>query len=121
MQERTVGALRMHANGLWPRAVQCCMQGLTKGLLSGTEVCAVLVDCFLPSLLRMEDPLSHICRGGARPTEAMVDAKKAELIAEASKHGVSVDASASPQLLQYYPPFAPSWVRLQDVALPVQE
>lgn len=51
----------------------------------------------------------------------MVDAKKAELIAEASKHGVSVDASASPQLLQYYPPFAPSWVRLQDVALPVQE
>ena len=39
-------------------------------------------------------------RGGPRPTEQMVEAKKAELLAVLKEAGVKVDASASPQLLQ---------------------
>jgi hypothetical protein len=51
----------------------------------------------------------------------MVDAKKAELLEELGRAGIKADSSASPQLLQYYPPFAPRYIRLQEVALPVQE
>ena len=62
------------------------------------------------------------CRGGPRPTEKMVEAKKAELLAALYKEGVKADASASPQLLQYdllppctcsSPPFFPECGRVQ--------
>ncbi|KAK9846423.1 hypothetical protein WJX81_003525 [Elliptochloris bilobata] len=58
-------------------------------------------------------------RGGPRPTDDLVATKRKELEAVLQEAGVHVNPSAKTKLYQYYPPFAPRWVRLQDVLLPV--
>jgi len=60
-------------------------------------------------------------RGGPRPTEEVVEAKKQELLTALKEAGIVAEEGASPKLNQYYPPFAPRFIRLQDVLLPVKE
>ena len=46
--------------------------------------------------------------------------KRAELEEELQARGITVVPGADTKLYQYYPPFAPFWLRLQDVLLPVE-
>ena len=64
--------------------------------------------------------LFHLCRGGARPTECLVESKKEELLLALKEAGIDAE-DAKPKLAQYYPPFAPRFIRLQDLLLPVKE
>lgn len=50
-----------------------------------------------------------------------MEQKKQELLAALEGTGINVDASASPKLNQYYPPFAPRFIRLQDLLLPIKD
>lgn len=59
-------------------------------------------------------------RGGPRPQEHIVEAKKQELLLALKVAGIEVE-DCSPKLMQYYPPFAPRFIRLQDLLLPVKE
>ena len=63
--------------------------------------------------------MAGVCRGGPLPREELVAEKKRELVAELETAGVEVQRDVTTRLLQYYPPFAPRWLRLQDVLLPV--
>jgi len=59
-------------------------------------------------------------RGGPWARDQLIDAKKKELIAELKGAGIEVEAEAPMKLLGYYPPFAPRWIRLQEILLPVK-
>ena len=60
------------------------------------------------------------CRGWPRPDDAAIARKRKELVAALRAAGIKVDESADSRLYQYYPPFAPQILRLQDVLLPVE-
>lgn len=60
------------------------------------------------------------CRGGPWARDQLILAKKEELIAELKGAGIEVEAEAPMKLLGYYPPFAPRWIRLQEILLPVK-
>lgn len=49
-----------------------------------------------------------------------MESKKEELLSALKEAGIHVE-DASPKLAQYYPPFAPRFIRLQDLLLPVKE
>ena len=70
----------------------------------------------------MRDPFTYAlhCRGWPRPSEAVVAEKRRELVKAMKAAGIKVDESADTRLYQYYPPFAPTFLRLQDVLLPVE-
>jgi hypothetical protein len=51
----------------------------------------------------------------------VVEQKKQELLSALEGTGILVNADASPKLQQYYPPFAPRFIRLQDLLLPVSD
>lgn len=51
----------------------------------------------------------------------LMDAKKEELVAALKNANVEVESNAPVKLLGYYPPFAPSWIRLQEVLLPIKD
>lgn len=57
------------------------------------------------------------CRRGKSPGEAEVEARKAQLLALLKKHDISVPSDANPKVYQYHPPFAPNWMRLNEVRL----
>ena len=60
-----------------------------------------------------------LCRGGS-PSEEEVQDKKDKLGAILKQHDITVKDTASTHLWQYYPPFAPNWLRLQEVLLPIE-
>jgi len=47
-----------------------------------------------------------------------VEARRAQLLALLKKHDISVPSGANPKVYQYHPPFAPNWMRLNEVRLP---
>ncbi len=53
----------------------------------------------------------------------MTDAKKQELVAavERADAKIEIETGAPVKLLGYYPPFAPRWIRLQELLLPVKK
>lgn len=59
-----------------------------------------------------------MCRGAA-PSQEVVDQKKQQLLSVLKQHDVSVTDTSNTRLWQYYPPFAPSWLRLNEVLLPI--
>jgi len=59
------------------------------------------------------------CRGGS-PSEEEVQQKKEKLASILKQHDVTVKDTTSTHLWQYYPPFAPNWLRLQEVLLPIE-
>lgn len=59
-------------------------------------------------------------RGWPRPSDNVVTQKREELVEQLSAAGIRVDRDADTRLYQYYPPFAPTFIRLQDVLLPVE-
>ena len=60
------------------------------------------------------------CRGWPRPSAEVTASKRQELVADLQAAGITVDEAADSRLYQYYPPFAPTFIRLQDVLLPVE-
>jgi hypothetical protein len=60
-----------------------------------------------------------LCRGGS-PSEEQVQDKKDKLAAILKQHDITVKDTTSTHLWQYYPPFAPNWLRLQEVLLPIE-
>lgn len=66
------------------------------------------------------DSISDLAYRGAPPSEEEVQQKKQKLISVLKQHDVTVKESSSTHLWQYYPPFAPNWIRLQEVLLPVE-
>lgn len=46
-----------------------------------------------------------------------MEARKAQLLALLKKHDISVPSDANPKVYQYHPPFAPNWMRLNEVRL----
>ncbi|MCJ1422690.1 hypothetical protein MMC29_000570 [Sticta canariensis] len=73
-----------------------------------------------PCLILMHDQARTVCRGWPRPSQAVVASKREELADALKAAGIKVDESADSKLYQYYPPFAPTFIRLQDVLLPVE-
>lgn len=76
----------------------------------------------LLSVMAMVDDFA-ICifhRGWPRPSDNVVTQKREELVEQLSAAGIRVDRDADTRLYQYYPPFAPTFIRLQDVLLPVE-
>ena len=63
--------------------------------------------------------LSTSCSGAA-PSQEVVDQKKQQLLSVLKQHDISVTDSSNTRLWQYYPPFAPSWIRLNEVLLPIE-
>lgn len=57
---------------------------------------------------------------GSSPREAAVEKKKTELEAVLVKHGLEIPADAPTLVWQYYPPFAPNFLKLHEVLLPVK-
>lgn len=57
---------------------------------------------------------------GASPKPAEVEDKKQKLLAALKQHDVTAEDTDKSYLWQYYPPFAPSWIRLQEVLVPVE-
>ena len=74
--------------------------------------------CMSPQQHEAEPVLT--CRGGGRTDEAVITAKRSELEAVLKRAGISVPHGSRSRLYEYYPPFAPSWLRLHDVLLPVE-
>ena len=66
------------------------------------------------------DSISYLMYRGAPPSEEEVQQKKQKLISILKQHDVTMKESSSTHLWQYYPPFAPNWIRLQEVLLPVE-
>lgn len=62
--------------------------------------------------------MATIAWGGKSPSQELMEAKAAELKAALSAAGIQ--ASGKVHLWQYHPPFAPSWMRLNEVLLEVQ-
>lgn len=58
-------------------------------------------------------------RGGS-PSEEEVQQKKDKLALILKEHDITVKDASSTHLWQYYPPFAPNWLRYQEVLLPVE-
>ena len=50
-----------------------------------------------------------------------MEKKKTELEAVLAKHGLDVVENASTRVWQYYPPFAPNFLKLHEVLLPVKD
>jgi SOUL heme-binding protein len=50
-----------------------------------------------------------------------VEQKRLELEAALRQSGIEVEPEAHVKLLQYYPPFAPGWIRLNELLLDVDE
>lgn len=63
--------------------------------------------------------VDFVCRGGV-PSEEEVQAKKDKLASILKQHDITVKDMSSTHLWQYYPPFAPNWLRLQEVLLPIE-
>ena len=61
-----------------------------------------------------------LCRGSS-PREEAVEKKKTELEAVLAKHRLEVVENASTRVWQYYPPFAPNFLKLHEVLLPVKD
>ena len=59
------------------------------------------------------------CRGGS-PSEQEVQQKKDKLISILKRNDVTVKDTSSTHLWQYYPPFAPNWLRFLEVLVPVE-
>ena len=66
------------------------------------------------------DSISYLAYRGAPPSEEEVQQKKQKLISILKQHDVTLKESSSTHLWQYYPPFAPNWLRLQEVLLPIE-
>ncbi len=49
-----------------------------------------------------------------------MESKNQELLSALKEAGIEVE-DASPKLAQYYPPFAPRFIRLQDLLLPIKD
>ncbi|DBA76780.1 hypothetical protein WJX79_005523 [Trebouxia sp. C0005] len=62
---------------------------------------------------------TYAWRGGS-PSEEEVQDKTDKLFAILKQHDITVKDTTSTHLWQYYPPFAPNWLRLQEVLLPVE-
>ncbi len=60
-------------------------------------------------------------RRGKSPREAEVEAKKQELLAVIKTSGLKATPGQTTHVWQYYPPFAPNWLRLNEVLLPVDD
>ena len=60
-------------------------------------------------------------RRGKSPREAEVDARKLELLAVLKGSGLKATPGQTTHVWQYYPPFAPNWMRLNEVLLPVED
>ncbi len=67
-------------------------------------------------------PTLSVCpaRGGPWAREQLINAKKEELVSVMKAAGVDVEDGPM-KLLGYYPPFAPRWIRLQEILLPVKK
>lgn len=61
---------------------------------------------------------TYAWRGGV-PSEEEVQAKKDKLASILKQHDITIKDMSSTHLWQYYPPFAPNWLRLQEVLLPI--
>ena len=77
------------------------------------------------SLCKLADLLlrssAHVfTSGGAQPTERIVESKKQELLSALKEAGIEVE-DASPKLAQCYPPFAPRFICLQVLLLPIKD
>ncbi|CAL5219370.1 g1190 [Coccomyxa viridis] len=59
-------------------------------------------------------------RGGPWAREQLINAKKEELISVMKAAGIDIEDGPK-KLLGYYPPFAPRWIRLQEILLPVKK
>ena len=59
------------------------------------------------------------CRG-AQPQQEAIDQKKQQLLSVLKQHDITVTDTSSTRLWQYYPPFAPGWLRLNEVLLPIE-
>jgi len=62
--------------------------------------------------------LISYCRG-ASPREAAVEEKKTELLALVAENGLELMPDAPTRVWQYYPPFAPNFLKLHEVLLPI--
>jgi len=73
-------------------------------------------------LMYLSSPLTRACcRGGPPPREDLTDKKKQELVAALKKADIDVKSSSPVTLNQFYPPFAPRFIRLQELLLPVED
>ena len=73
-------------------------------------------------LMYLSSPLAWVCcRGGALPREDLTDKKKQELVAALKKAQIDVKSSSPVTLNQFHPPFAPRFIRLQELLLPVKD
>lgn len=63
--------------------------------------------------------LASISWRGGRVREKEVEQKRQELVEQLKKHDITVDSNAPVKVYQYYPPFAPGWIRLNEVLLPI--
>lgn len=62
--------------------------------------------------------MAALAWGGKSPSQELMEAKAAEL--KAALAGAGVEASGKVHLWQYHPPFAPAWMRRNEVLLEVQ-
>ena len=60
------------------------------------------------------------CRGKA-PREAQVEDKKMELMGVLKSSGLRPTPGQTTHVWQYYPPFAPNWMRLNEVLLAIED
>lgn len=65
------------------------------------------------------ESVAAISFSGPLPTTEVIDAKAAEL--KAVMKAESLTPEGEPMLYQYYPPFAPSWMRHSEVLLKVKD
>lgn len=73
-------------------------------------------------LMYMSSPLAWACcRGGPLPREDLTDKKKQELVAALKEADIDVKSSSPVTLNQFHPPFAPRFIRLQELLLPVED
>lgn len=63
--------------------------------------------------------LASISWRGRSPRESLIEEKRQELISVLRANSIAVDEEAAVKVYQYYPPFAPAWMRLNEVLLPV--
>ena len=60
-------------------------------------------------------------RRGKSPREAEVEKRKLELLGVLKNSGLRATPGQTTHVWQYYPPFAPNWMRLNEVLLAVED
>jgi hypothetical protein len=57
---------------------------------------------------------------GSSPREPQVEARKQQLLDMLKKHDITPTSGGNTRVYQYYPPFAPGFIRLNEVLIPVE-